>query len=197
MYVLLLFHASVQAQQILPELAIDFDQSDLDKFIILPITDLDGSGVFGINNGSFEITDSEGIECPNPFPNTNGLNDNSASVISAPFLLNYCEVSFTIEVFLSDAEFENCATHNTLSPIGYTGFGGSEPGADGFVLTIFRQGQEVIKGGYCGSAPEGSFQVDGLNTQIGDVYTVMIMGSTQALDESYFIKRILVEGIPQ
>ena len=190
--VILFSCVSMHSQQLINDLTIDFDGSPNEVVTIARVNDIDGDGVFGVNNGAFEITNVEGSPCDNS--TSFGNNDNLAVVISGVAVQNYTNVTVTIEASISTADFEDCLNPGTIDPVGCTNVSVLEPGGDGVAITVSLGGVDILVAGYCGSSLFGSFSMSGLNIQIGEFLQMNVIGGAQDADESYFIERIEVTG---
>ena len=151
-------------------------------------------GTFGVSNGSFLITETEGITC---CPCTTlattpdcGANDNLAT--SDPLnLVGFCNVTITVEArAVGGADGLEC-NDPSLPPF----FCGPEldEGRDYLDIQLLVGGQFITLGGFCGEQPFGPFEVTGITAPIA---ALIITGGTQAADEAYYIDRILITGDP-
>lgn len=184
----------INCQEIIQEWTFEFTDDELDRWLPTVENDIDNPGFFGLRNGSFEINDMEGQECGS---SNTGNNGNRGILFSGIVRGGYCDVSISFETHISDAPFEQCLSPGTNSPIGCTDFIGLTPGGDGMTFEVVYNGSFVMTGGYCGPNREGTFNISGLEINIGDSYQVFITGGTQSPEESYFIDRILVKGFPK
>ncbi len=186
------------SQEVVRALSFQFDENDQGSILSIINNNLDDMGFMGIRDGAFEIRDMEGNQCVAPFSPTNGFNDNLALLMSGVATQAYCNVSIILDMSLSNAPFESCASPGSMSPVGCSDFQTTGPGGDGINVQIsINGGTTVLSGGYCGSTPEGRFDVTGLTLDIGDFLLINIIGGTQAPDEAYFIDAITVVGTPK
>ena len=171
----------------------EFDGGDQINFAAAPNGECDGNtGIFGINNGRFEIRDVEGTPtscCPCAAGGTGGDCGNNGTLTTTDgfiSLVGFCNV--TVRADVTPVGSLECTQQN-LAPV--CGPPDIDPGRDMMRIDILTAGGQILLGGYCGSNQQGTFEVNDINETF---ITLAITGGTQDGDEAYYIERIVVEG---
>ncbi len=184
-------------------------QSDNGEFWVASGFDQDGSGTFGVSNGSFVFEDTEGSsQCPciAADPNPSCGNNDNVLFVGPFFITGHCEATVSFDITLRGSL--NCGSLN-LQDVGDLVMDGGCPSDNGaewsgtdaleVKFTDAISGEERITK-ICGSISESgtlSFSEVFDIGEEGTALAVSFSGGTQSAGASYDIGNISIVGIPR